>query len=304
MSEVTVQSINVSERLAALIAQREPFVHATVVRAQEPTSAHAGDQAIVYADGTIEGFVGGQCATGSVRAAALGVLETGEGMLLRVLPEDSDAFPDAPRASVVVNPCLSGGAMEIFLDPKIPASVCHVVGSSPIASAIADLGGTLGLSISRSTEGGSPSQALATVISSHGGDEQSAIREALDAGVPFIGVVASVKRGTALLDEMDLTETERARVHTPVGLQIGAVTPHEIAVSIVAQIVKAIRTEGLGRSATTPQTLSTPPPAAQATDPVCGMTVVIGPDTPHAVVGGEEFWFCCPGCRDRHVAEG
>ena len=70
-----------------------PFVQATVVRAQEPTSAHAGDRAIVLADGSIEGFVGGQCAAGSVRTAALGALETGESVLLRVLPDSDDVVP-------------------------------------------------------------------------------------------------------------------------------------------------------------------------------------------------------------------
>lgn len=302
VSEMTVQSVNVPRRVANLIDRREPFVHATVVRAQEPTSAHVGDQAIVHPDGTIEGFVGGQCASGSVRAAALDVLETGEGVLLRVLPEDSDDFPDAPGASVVVNPCLSGGALEIFLEPVIPAPICHVVGASPIALAVAELGEPLGFTITRSDEGDSPAQAVASIISSHGGDEQRAIREALDAGVPFIGLVASTKRGTALVDEMDLTKSELARVHTPVGLTIGAVTPHEIAVAILAQIIQAIRTEGI--SAASAHGASTELPRAdQAIDPVCGMTVVIGSDTPHAVVDGQDYWFCCPACRDRYVTE-
>ena len=110
-----------SERIDQLTRSRVPFVQATVVRAQEPSSAHAGDRAIVLADGSIEGFVGGQCAAGSVRTAALGALETGVGVLLRVLPDSDDAFPQTPGASIVVNPCLSGGALEIYLEPLLPS---------------------------------------------------------------------------------------------------------------------------------------------------------------------------------------
>ena len=112
-----------SERIDQLTRSRVPFVQATVVRAQEPSSAHAGDRAIVLADGSIEGFVGGQCAAGSVRTAALDALQSGVGVLLRVLPDSDDTFPQTPGASIVVNPCLSGGALEIYLEPLLPSPV-------------------------------------------------------------------------------------------------------------------------------------------------------------------------------------
>src|SRR5271156_5383478 len=118
-------------RMAELSARRVPFVHATVVRAEQPTSARPGDDAIILADGTMEGFVGGQCAEESVRAAALGALERGESLLLRVLPGGEGSFPDAPGAFVTVNPCLSGGALEIFLEPQLPPAVICIVGTSP-----------------------------------------------------------------------------------------------------------------------------------------------------------------------------
>jgi xanthine dehydrogenase accessory factor len=120
-----------TDRAADLAARREPYVHATVVRAQSPTSARPGDDAIVTRDGTIEGFVGGQCVKESVRTAALAALEDGEPVLLRVLPDDAVSFPDMPGARLAVNPCLSGGALEIFLEPHLPAAVVEVVGASP-----------------------------------------------------------------------------------------------------------------------------------------------------------------------------
>src|ERR1700712_1307473 len=85
-----------SARVDELTRSRVPFVQATVVRAQEPSSARPGDRAIILADGTMEGFVGGHCAAGSVRTAALGALESGESMLLRVLPDGEDVFPESP----------------------------------------------------------------------------------------------------------------------------------------------------------------------------------------------------------------
>ncbi|MGA8248356.1 MAG: XdhC family protein, partial [Nocardioides sp.] len=127
----------ISERVDELTRTRVPFVRATVVRAQEPSSARPGDRAIILADGSIEGFVGGQCATGSVRTAALEALSSGESLLLRVLPDGNDAFPESPGASIVVNPCLSGGALEIYLEPLLPSPRLYVVGGSPIAEAVA-----------------------------------------------------------------------------------------------------------------------------------------------------------------------
>ena len=288
-----------SERIDQLTRERTPFVHATVVRAQEPSSAHAGDRAIVLADGSIEGFVGGQCAAGSVRTAALGALATGQGVLLRVLPDTGDSFPQTPGASIVVNPCLSGGALEIYLEPLLPSPALYLVGSSPTAEAIATLAPTLGFVVDRASEGAQPAGAVAAVVSSHGGDEPGAVRSALDAGIGFVGLVCSHTRGQALLAELDLSRDELRRVHTHVGIDIGARTAPEIALSILAAVVRSIRLEGLSVApATVPSTRP-----MQAVDPICGMTVTVSPDTPHVVLDGVEHWFCNPGCRDQFVAD-
>ena len=143
--------MTISERAQQLLAARTPFVHATVVRAQPPTSAYPGDEAILLADGTIEGFVGGQCAQNSVRKAALGVLQAGESVLLRVLPDGDVHFPEAPGACVVVNPCLSGGSLEIFLTPQLPAPLIRIYGATPIADALIQLCGVLGYDARRDT---------------------------------------------------------------------------------------------------------------------------------------------------------
>ncbi|MEU8247723.1 XdhC family protein [Nonomuraea sp. NPDC048916] len=234
-----------TKRMEELVADRVPFVHAVVVRAQLPTAVSPGDDAIILPDGSIEGFVGGQCAESSVRTAALGALQDGRTVLLRVLPSDEQDFPDSPGARVVVNPCLSGGALEIFLQPLLPPPVLWVSGDSPIAVRLADLAATVDFAVRRAADGQSPTGAAAAVVASHGRDEQTAIRAALDAGAGYIGLVASHRRGTAVLDEMGLTDDERRRVHSPAGLRIGARTAPEIALSILAEIVAALRTGDL-----------------------------------------------------------
>jgi xanthine dehydrogenase accessory factor len=290
-------TVTMSTRAEELTRSGVPFVQATVVRAQEPSSARPGDRAIILADGTMEGFVGGQCAAGSVRTAALGALDSGQSLLLRVLPDGTDAFPESPGASIVVNPCLSGGAMEIYLEPLLPAPVLHVVGGSPTADALAALAPAVGFVVARADAGAEPAGATAVVVSSHGGDEVGAVRTALAHGVGFVGVVCSHTRGEALLAELDLSEADARRVHLHVGLDIGARTAPEVALSIVAAIVRGIRLEGLVAPAAT-RAFAAP---TQAVDPVCGMTVTIGPGTAHATVDGVDHWFCNPGCRTRFL---
>ncbi|KZS57265.1 XdhC family protein [Mycobacterium ostraviense] len=281
--------MTISERAQQLLAARTPFVHATVVRAQPPASAYPGDEAILLADGTIEGFVGGQCAQHSVRKAALGALQAGESVLLRVLPDGDVHFPEAPGACVVVNPCLSGGALEIFLTPQLPAPLIRVYGATPIADALIQLCGVLGYDAQRDSErGDATASPTAVVIASHGGPEAETIRAALDNDVGYIGLVASKVRGASILSSLDLSEAERARIHTPVGLPIGAKTPAEIAVSIAAELIAALRKGNLNAPATAPP---------EAVDPVCGMTVTVGPTTEHLRREGTDYWFCGSGCR-------
>jgi len=234
---MTATSQKHTARVSELIAQGRLFVQATVVRAQCPTSARPGDAAIVFPDGSIEGFVGGQCAEESVRSTALDVLASGDSTLLRILPSGSDDFPDAPGSVTTVNPCLSGGAIEVFLEPKLPAARVVVVGQTPIADALVQFGEPLGFSMHSGDDPAAVGGAMAVVVASHGRFEEVTIRGALDAEVGFIGLVASATRGAAVLESLDLTAEEQRAVHSPVGLEIGARTAEEIALSILAEFV-------------------------------------------------------------------
>jgi xanthine dehydrogenase accessory factor len=223
-------------RAAALEAERVPYVQATVVRAARPASVQVGATALVLSDGTIEGFVGGHCAEPSVRIHALRVLETGEALLLRIEPGDGDGAA-IDGAVTVHNPCISGGALEIFLEPRLPAARVNVVGDTPIAVALGDLGRGLGYDVVTGVEPTTDDAAL--IVASHGRDEELALTAALEAGVPYVGLVASRKRGAAVIAALDAHD--KARIHTPAGLDIGARTPEEIALSILAEIVATRR---------------------------------------------------------------
>jgi xanthine dehydrogenase accessory factor len=278
-------------RMERLRASREPFVIATVVRAAKPTSVRPGDSALVLADGTIEGFVGGVCAQSSVRLYAARALETGDALLLRLMPGVAPAGEPATADGVVVahNPCLSGGSLEIFLEPQPVAPRLAIVGDTPIAHALAEVATAAGYDIERADPSGTDVTAsdAALVVASHGEAEEAALAAALHAGVAYVGLVASPRRGRAVRDGLDVPEALRERVHTPAGLDIGARTPAEIAVSILAEIV-AERTAH--------------PPVSTAIDPVCGMEVVVSDATPHVEEGGERVYFCCDGCRSKYAA--
>ncbi len=329
----------ISGELAALaqrLAQaRAPFVYATVVRARRPTSVRPGDAAIVLADGTIEGFVGGACAHSSVRLHALRVMETGEPLLLRLVPsaEARTEFSDPGEGGVVErNPCLSGGSLEIFLEPQMPPPRLIVLGrGAPVARALERIAREAGYDV---VAGAAPdvevsAGAAAVIVASHGSHEETVLEQALIAGVPYVALVASTIRGEAVRASLDVPDELRTQLHTPAGLDIGAITPAEIAISILAELVaerhadparvatpagaSAAPTPPAGESAApmSPAGESGAPGPAPAVDPVCGMQVAVAPATPQVVIAGERVFFCSERCRDayaeshaRDVAEG
>jgi len=310
-----MMSAAVSRRAAELAAEGTAFVTATVVRAQRPTSVRAGDVALVLGDGTIEGFVGGVCAQQSVRVYALKALETEEALLLRIVPDGPvGEDPDTGReiaveegAVTAQNPCLSGGAIEIFLEPMVPAPRVLVVGDTPIAAALAALGAELDLSIVPVSDG-SPEPGpgdLALVVAAHGRDELHTLRQGLQAGLPYIGLVASHKRGAGVLADLradGVPETQLALIDVPAGIDIGSRTPREIALSILATIVRVRRGEHAAAPGNT-QIAVAAPASTLAVDPICGMTVAAVPGTPSLEHEGEIVYFCCDGCKAKFEAQ-
>jgi len=279
-----------------------------VVRALRPTSAKAGDRALVLPDGTIEGFVGGTCAESSVRLHGLRVLKTGEAVMLRIIPEAA-AEVVAEGLVTVANPCASGGMLEIFLEGVFPPPLIYVGGDGPTARALREVGAALGYELRPAGPTGDQVQpdAAAVIVAGHGRGEEPVLKAALAAGVPYIGLVASRKRGAQVLTDMDLSREEAGRVHTPAGLDIGARTGPEIALSIYAEIVaERLRPGRTGMPAPGAGQLTAPgagqltaPGAGPCTaaDPVCGMAVAVSEASPRLSHDGRMWYFCGPGCE-------
>jgi xanthine dehydrogenase accessory factor len=320
-----------AQRSRELAAAREPFVTATVVRVQHPTSVQPGDVALVLADGSIEGFVGGACAEQSVKAYSLVALASGEPVLLRILPDPDGDVGDQEGAVVaseeavvtVENPCLSGGAIEVFLEPAPPVPRVLVVGETPAAGALLRMGKELGLEMVAS-DGHQPEPAsgdLALIVATHGRDELPALRRGLEYGVAYVGLVASEKRGAGVLEELradGVGQELLERIDVPAGIPIGSHSGAEIALSVLAKIVSVRRgaatpepgsirspaeapaADAGGAGAEGPSTAPSSP--SLAVDPICGMTVAAVAGTPSVERNGETVYFCSEGCKARFEA--
>jgi xanthine dehydrogenase accessory factor len=295
---MTPPATSLTERGAELTTSRVPYVHARVVLAERPTSAKPGDEAIVLADGTIEGFVGGSCAEATVREQSLATLERGESALLRITPEPEE---DQAGKTVVHNACLSGGTLEIFLEPHVPAPLVTVIGTAPIALALRSLGEHLGFDLRTGDDGLAP-DTTAVVVATHGRGEEAVLEEALRAGVGYVGLVASPKRGRAVVDSLDVDDDLKTKVHTPAGLDIGARTPAEVALSILAEIVAERPRAATPAPARAPVLLPMAE-VATAIDPVCGMSVDMVETSLHLDHHGERVWFCGSGCKRAFAAD-
>jgi xanthine dehydrogenase accessory factor len=259
-------------RAGELAARSEPFALATVVGVERPSSARRGDRALVTPDGELFGWIGGACSEPVVVREALRVLAEGEPRVVRIGPGESG--------------CASEGTVEVLVEPQLPAQLLAVVGDSPAAHSLAALAGQIGWRVAREVVDGADAVVVATM--GHGDDE--ALDAALGIGAGYVGLVASTKRAATVLDSLRARghdEEALLRVRSPAGLDLGPSTQEEIAVAIIAEVIAWRHTRP------TPTALP-----AEAVDPVCGMTVVVG-GADHTVFEGVTYSFCGPGCLRR-----
>jgi xanthine dehydrogenase accessory factor len=248
--------------MARLKGEGQPFAIATVVRTQPATSAKVGAKAVITADGNTAGWVGGGCVEGVVRSAAAQAMSDGQARLVRVQP--ADAAPVADGAEEFKSICPSGGTAEVFVEPVLPRPSLIVAGASQTARALCDLGRRLGFAVTAAALTGDlgkmPEVDLCldsfdltmvpgagagyVVVASQGKRDREALAAALASGAPFIAFVGSRRKAAKLKKELIDGGGDPARVNairSPAGLDIGAVTPEEIALSILAEIVQARR---------------------------------------------------------------
>jgi xanthine dehydrogenase accessory factor len=295
----------------------QPFALATVVRRVAPASAQPGAKALILPDGSMRGWVGGSCAQPVVTHEARQALRNGTPRLLRLgqMPGASHQGGNQDWEDIVEYPmtCHSGGALEILIEPVLPAPRLFLVGETPIVESLVDLARVMGYRVNqfdRATDltlqlGGSGS-AVFIVVASMGVDDEEAVAAALRAGTPYVALVASPKRAAVILESlaaMGVSADDLARLKAPAGLDLGARTQEEIALSIMAEVVqmRSAMTPGAaqGVSAEEPE----PTVELEAIDPVCGMTVVIADARHQTEYDGKIWYFCCGGCKTRFEAD-
>jgi len=257
----------------------------------------------------VEGWIGGACAEPSVIRQAQQVITDGQPRLL--LLGTPDQLPSAARfggqvpegMTVVPISCQSEGALEVYIEPVLPVPHLVVVGRSPMAHALADLAETLGWHAERfgweDFSADRASERSLVVVATQGHGDEEAIERAVAARPAYLGVVASHRRGEALLGylaERGVPRDELDRVRVPAGLDLGRTSHVEIAVAILAELVQLRASGELGVGSGAAAALGTE--AAEATDPVCGMTVSLAaPPTSPAEYKGVTYYFCGAGCR-------
>jgi len=279
---------------ARLVEEGTPFALATVVDVRRPASARRGDRGVVTADGALLGWVGGACSEPIVIREALRALADGEARLVRICPEGAGT---APEGDVVIahSTCASEGTVEVLIEPRLPSPLLSVVGESPAARTLARLAEAIGWRVT----GELTDRADAVVVATMGRGDEDALAAAVALRAGYIGLVASSRRAGVVQEALrarGVPEAEIARVRSPAGLDLGPSTQEEIAVAILAELVAWRHTRPL------PAALPEAAPA-EAVDPVCGMTVAIAPDAVSAEHEGVTYYFCCPGCRSRFLAD-
>ncbi|MDA8322027.1 MAG: XdhC family protein [Actinomycetota bacterium] len=286
----------------------EAFAVATVVWRQGPSSGQLGSRAIISAAGEVRGWIGGACAQPTVIREARQAIADGQPRLL--LLGTGDQFGGAIPAGMTVVPisCQSEGALEVYVEPVLPAPHLMIVGSTPMTRALADLAGVIGwrAEIRDGTEftAADVDGRSMVVVATQGHGDEEALEQAVTAGPAYVGLVGSHRRGAAVLGylaERGVPADQLDRVRVPAGLDLGP-TPHvEIAVAILAELVRlrAAGTIPAGLPAGTRAGSGTEPAAetAEATDPVCGMTVSADTAGRPLDYQGVTYYFCCAGCR-------
>ena len=278
---------------------------ATVVRCDPPTSAKPGDKAVISADGRLRGWIGGSCSEPLVRREALRALAEGTPRLVKIVPAEAARVSRRKGELTLATTCPSGGALDIFIEPQLPAPLLVVFGETPAAETLARLAQLTGFRVRQVAQAGlgtfaEPGPDSWAVVATMGHYDEDALETALAFPGLAVALVASRRRTAAVLDALrsrGVPEDALARVRAPAGRLRGA-TQEEIALLALAEVVAERRRRGPDRLRATSEEAA----AVFATDPVCGMAVEIRPGAITAAREGETHYFCAEGCRSQFLS--
>jgi xanthine dehydrogenase accessory factor len=324
-----------------LRSRDEPYALATVVRCESPTSAKPGARGLITRDGRITGWIGGGCAQPIVIEEALSALRDGAPRLIRITPQADAVRVEGLKTYEMV--CHSGGTMDIFVEPVLPAPQLVLLGRSPVARTLAQLAAAVHYDVrvyaphateedfprvrhlagKLALEGLPRPEQSFVVVCTQGEDDEGGVREALRSGAPYVALVASPKKWKAIqatLAAEGVSDAELARVRVPAGVPIHARDPEEIAVSILAELVSVRRSESWAEAARAAagqaagrgeahaghghaHAAGHAETASAVIDPICHMSVDMANATYTSDYQGQTFYFCCGGCKRKFDAE-
>ena len=266
---MTAESDRIIDCMARMKGENQPFAVATVVRTRDATSAKAGAKAVLRADGAVVGWIGGGCTLGAVKKAAAQALVDGRARMLRIRPAGAEGEAEEveeidENVMDFESHCPSRGSLDVFVEPVLPRPSILIAGASPTARALCDLAARAGFAVTvaalpedlepfaeadRLIEGfdlaSDPRAASGfVVIATQGRRDREATAAALATGAPYVAFVGSRRKAAALregLVEAGHDRQDVAAIRAPAGLDIGAATPEEIAVSVLADIIRERR---------------------------------------------------------------
>jgi len=295
-----------------LLAKEEPFAVAVVVRFEAPISGKPGNKAIIQADGSLWGWIGGGCAQPVVVTEALRSIADGQPRLIRISPSAS------PERGIVdyTMTCHSGGTLDVFIEPVLPKPHLLILGRSAVGQTLCRLAKTIGYVVSVAAPGADREHfpdadevrtdfdlrqmkitpRTFTVVSTQGESDEEALQSAIGVASGYIAFVASKNKAAKTLADLKnrgLPSDRLTKVRAPAGLDIHASSPEEIAVSILAEIIHMRKTTGSETCTNT----ELPAVAQTAKDPICGMTVNAISTKYKSKYAGGMYYFCCDGCK-------
>ena len=330
-------TVSVLARALELEGAARPYAMATVVAVRRPTSARPGASGIIHPDGTIEGWVGGSCAQPVVVREAIRAIADGQPRLLRLSKDGPGEGRRADGVIELVMTCHSGGTLEIYVEPHLPAPLLWVVGTTPIAGALVNLGAAMGWRVtvidpiaapdafpaaervhtSADIRSLDPDASPYVIVASQGIWDEEAVGLSLTRDVSYVGLVASPTRANVvrewLREETTVGEERIAALRAPAGIDLGAETAEEIALSILAELIQVRHGRADFVASPGPATIAGDIPASidlapvvddiVLEDPVCGMTVERAHARHLAEHDGVVYAFCSIGCRTRFIKE-
>jgi xanthine dehydrogenase accessory factor len=319
---------DITEQAGRLRAEEQPFVIATVVAYKSPQSARPGSKAIVKPDGSISGWIGGGCVQPIIIREAQKALKTGKPKLISISPDS--AHGDWKGVEIYEMTCQGGGSLEIYLEPVLPKPNLLIVGDSPVAQILAGFGRLLDFKVCiaapeatreqfpeadvvltdlESLRARIDSRSYVVVATMGNGDEEG-LEAVAGTNPQYLGLVASKEKAKALfqyLGDKGTPAEHIERIKCPAGIELGAETLPEIALSVIAEITRMRRTVSEHVSeqpaAVSEHRVSLPVilgvvSLTEGIDPVCGMSVATANARYKTALEDKTFYFCCLRCKE------